>query len=579
MLDVNGGTLTYNPNIPAGTPAALNGAKWIATENALGGLINKVSPILSAASISDRLRPNDALTFDIGVRVERYDDRLVNEADGFPARPFWFAAVNSQECYVSTNIGLVQRPVDPATGAIGACPAGSTPIHVHLSNDSDEINSAVEPRAAATYEVSQDTTLRASFGVYARPPNASWVQYGTVQQNLAAPMAQKFLAYGFTTPEHKLVPDTSHNVDLSIEQRLHGTDMSFRLTPYYRGTTGQFENILLDTSGNESGVNVGSEKSYGAEFAFQKGDFARNGLAATLALTYDYSRFRYSKFASGLNLLDILNQYVQTYNAYTQACGAGGAAVGKAQFGTPLCGLTTTGTGGARCFTPGGTPDPACAAGDTPNPYWTRPLQPLFDPNGMYFPYDVLPDEPVAAGNGFGSPLTATLLAQYKHDRFTATPSVVYTVGSSYGAPLSTEGGDPAQCALSGSSIPNCFSLIPIPDDFTGQFDNMGAFMQPSRLTGNISLGYEVAPRTQLALTVTSLFDVCHQRGYAWDRPNFCVYTTLPFSVAPNSSTFIDSPNDPNYKYPYTVQNGNNNTQVLGTRIPTEAYLTLQVKL
>jgi Carboxypeptidase regulatory-like domain/TonB-dependent Receptor Plug Domain len=579
MLDVNAGTfIPYTT--PSSGPAVTNGARWIATENGLAGLINQVSPILSAGSVSDRIRPDDALTFDVGVRLERYDDRLVNEADGYPARAFWFHAVNSEFCVASANLTLNQRTIDPSTGVASACPLGSSPLHLSLSNDASEVNSAVEPRVATTYQVSADTTLRASFGVYARPPNASWVQYGTAQQDLALPMAEKFLAYGFTSPQHDLVPDTSHNVDLSLEQRIHGTDMSFRLTPYYRGTVGQFENILLDTSGNESGVNVGSERSYGAELAFQKGDFESDGVAASLAVTYDYSRFKYSNFASGLNLLDLINQNIETYNAYTSACAPGGGAAGKSQYGSPLCGSTTTGVAAARCFTAAGAPDPSCSMpGDVSNPYWVRPAQPLFDPNALYAPYDVLPDEPVAAGNGFGSPLVATILAQYKHDRFTATPSVTYTAGSSYGAPLSTLGGDPAQCLTPGSTIPYCFTTIVIPDDYTGRFDNMGAFMQPSRLTGNLSFGYAVTPRTQLSLTMTSLFDICHQRGYAWDRPNFCVYTTMPFSVAPNSSTLVDSPNDPNYMYPYTVQNGNNNTQFLGTKIPLEAYLTLQVKL
>ena len=327
-------------------------------------------------------------------------------------------------------------------------------------------------------------------------------------------------------------------------------------------------------------MNVGSEYSYGVELALQKGDFARDGVAGALAFTYDYSRFQYSKFASGFNLLDLINHSVQQYNAYTSACGAAGSAAHATQFGSPVCGATSTGVAAARCFTAAGAPDPTCAApGDVVNPYWTRPVQPLFDPNGLYAPYDVLPDEPVAAGNGFGPPLVGTLLLQYRRDRFTATPSVTYTSGSSYGAPLSTLGGDPAQCTTTGSIIPNCFTTIPIPDDYTGRFDNMGAFMQPSRLTGNLALGYAVSPRTQLTVEMTSLFDVCHQRGYAWDQSSFCVYTTPPFSVAPNSSTFANAPGDPNYKYPYTVQNGNNNTQFLGTKIPFQAYVTLQVKI
>jgi hypothetical protein len=55
-----------------------------------------------------------------------------------------------------------------------------------------------------------------------------------------------------------LAADTSHNVDLSFEHRVRGTDLSFKLSPYYRGTMDQFENILLNASGAESGINIGA---------------------------------------------------------------------------------------------------------------------------------------------------------------------------------------------------------------------------------------------------------------------------------------------------------------------------------
>ncbi len=569
VTDPNGNPLV---TAPPGSSAALNGAHWTATENGYAGLINQVSPILTAGSIADSIRPNDRLTIDLGARVERYYDRLVNVADGYPTRQFWFNVANNEDCFTSANLPfnpIVQRPIDPVTGAAGPCPAGSTPIHLSLSNNSAESNSVFEPRIAGTYQLSGDTTLRASYGTYARPPNASWVQYGTVQQDLATPMAQKFWAYGFNSPQHDLLPDVSHNVDFSWEQRIRGTDMSFKVTPYYRGTMGQFENILLDQSGNESGVNVGSEHSYGVELDFQKGNFNRDGVSGLIALTYNNSRFTYANFASGLNVLDIINHAVQRYNAYTSACAPGGSAFGQSQFGSPVCGSTSAGLGAAACFTPSGAPDPTCTSGDTPNPYWTKPLQPLQDPSASYAPYDVIPDQPLAAGNGFGPPVVGTLLLQYKHSRYSITPSVTYSSGAFYGAPLSTIGSDPA----SGGST------IVIPDDWTGQFDKMGAFMQPSRLTGNLAIGYEVTPRAQLTVTMANLFDSCHQRGYAWDRAQFCSYTTLPFGQAPNSSTFTSSPNDPNYTYPYTYQNGNNNTQFLGTTIPFQAYVSLQMKL
>jgi len=569
-LNVNNGVFNALTTAPAGTPAALHSARWIATENAFGGLINQVSPILTAGSIDDRIRPNDRLSLDFGARVERYYDRLVNEATGYPARQFWFNARNSEFCVATANLTQSQRTIDPVTGIASPCAPGTTPVNLSLSNNSYESNSVFEPRIAGTYELSEDATLRASYGVYARPPNASWVQYGTLQQDLATPMFQKFIAYGFTSPQHNLMPDVSHNVDLSWEQRLHGTDMSFRVTPYYRGTLGQFENILLDTSGNESGVNVGSEKTSGVELAFQKGDFVRDGVSGMFSFTYNYSRFHYAKFASGFNVPDLINQKIAQYNAYTSACAPGGSAFGKTQFGTPVCGTTSSGGSAAACFTPGGTPDPTCAGGDVVNPYWTRSPQGFLDPKGAYAPYDVIPDQPLAAGNGFGPPVIATVLVQYKRSRFTATPSIAYSSGAYYGAPLSTVGDDPAA---------NNSSQIPIPNDFTGVFDNMGAFVQPWRLTGNLQLGYQVNPHAQVAVTMTSLFDSCHQRGYAWDRGGFCAYTTLPFGQAPNSSAHTSAAGDPNYKYPYTVQNGNNNTQFLGTKIPFQAYVTLRFNL
>ena len=580
LLDPTGSPLVTTP--PAGSPASLHGAHWVATENGYAGLINQVSPILTSGSIADSIRPNDRLTLDLGARVERYDDRLVNEDDGYPTRPFWFAAANNEDCFAVANLPLnpiVTRTIDPTTGAAGPCPAGSTPIHLNLGNDSIESNSVFEPRIATTYQLSADTILRASYGTYARPPNASWVQYGTVQQDLATPMAQKFWAYGFTSPQHDLLPDVSHNVDLSWEQHIHGTDMSFKITPYYRGTMGQFENILLDQSGNESGVNIGSERSSGVEADFQAGNFNRDGWAGLVAFTYNNSHFWYANFASGLNVLGFINHAIQRYNAYTQACAPGGSAFGQSQFGSPVCGATTVGLGAAACFTPAGAPDPACVAGDTPNPYWKQNVQPLQDPSAPYRPYDVIPDQQLTAGNGFGPPVVGTLLLQYKHQRYALTPSLTYTSGTFYGAPLSTIGGDPALCPIASVALTSCSSTIVVPDAFTGQFDKMGAFMQPSRLTGNLSLGYAVTPQAQLTVTMTSLFDSCHQRGYAWDRGQFCSYTTLPFSQAPNSPTHTSALNDPNYMFPYTYQNGNNNTQYLGTTVPFQAYVTLQFKL
>jgi hypothetical protein len=562
----NAFTGVFNPYTTApGGAAVANGAQWIATENGTSGNLNQVDPILFAYSISDQWHPTDRLTINGGVRVEQYVDRFVNEADGYPTRQFWVNAWDREYCSAP---GLVGGPVDagvnPVTGAANPCPAGTSPVAFSLNAPNQESNSVFEPRVGATYNVSPDSVVRASYGTYARPPNASWVQYGVTQEDLAGYAIPKFYSeYGFTTPVHDLRPDKSHNVDFSLEQHLHGTDMSFKLSPYYRGTMDQFENIFLNSNGAESGINIGRERSYGVEAAFTKGNFARNGFAAQLSFTYDYSRFRYSKFASGNSVIDIINGNLKKYNAYTSFCANDPTS--------SLCGSTSTGVAAAPCYSAAGAPEACSVAGSVANPYYNATPQPLFDPNGEYMPYDAIPDQPFLGGNGFGSPEVATLLVNYKRDRFTITPSLTFTAGSDYGSPLSAEGYDPA-AYTSGAQII-------VPDPYTGKFDNMGAFSQPWRLTTNVQLGYELSSRVHATLTLTGLTDNCVQRGYVWDRAGFCAYSTLPFGApfSVNGSPNGASPN--NYLYPYTEQQGNNNTTFVGTRIPFQAYLNFQVKI
>ncbi len=552
---------------PAGTPAAANGAQWIATENGTFGNLNQVDPILYAASVSDQWNPTDKLTINAGVRVEKYLDRFVNESAGYPARQFWINSYNNEYCSGPALTAPILRTdgagdvgVNPLTGAQLPCPSGTTPVNLSLASPASESNSVFEPRVGATYNLSPDRVVRASYGTYARPPNASWVQYGVTQEDLATYIGAKFYSqYGFTSPNHDLRPDTSHNFDLSYEQHLRGTDLSYKVSPYYRGTMDQFENIFLNSGGAESGVNIGRERTFGVEFAFTKGSFARDGFAAQLSFTYDYSRFRYSKFASGNSVIDLINNNLKTYNAYTAACGANPK--------NSICGTTTSGAAAAPCYSTAGAAVGCGTAGAVPNPYYGQAPQNLFDPNGEYQPYDAIPDQPFLGGNGFGAPEVATLLLNYKKNRFTITPSATFSSGSDYGSPLSTAGPDPAG---NGSSI-----IIPNP--YTGKFDNMGAFSQPWRLTTNLQLGYQLSPRVHASLTLTSLSDTCVQRGYAWDRSGFCAYSTLPFGAG--FSAPVTAGTDPNLKYPYSVQQGNNNTTFVGTKIPFQAYVNLQVKI
>jgi hypothetical protein len=125
-------------------------------------------------------------------------------------------------------------------------------------------------------------------------------------------------------------------------------------------------------------------------------------------------------------------------------------------------------------------------------------------------------------------------------------------------------------------------SFLFIPDAFTGRFDGLGAFSEPSRLSLNLGLGYDLNKTVSFNVTLTGLVDRCFQRGYAWDDKNICVYSELPSGGAGlgPSGNFIPIASTPiQLRYPYGAFNNNLNTGFVGTTIPFEATATMNVKL
>ncbi|MBV8245439.1 MAG: TonB-dependent receptor [Candidatus Eremiobacteraeota bacterium] len=573
---VAAGTL---PLPPPGTPATLHNAQWLITNNYFysgsGAALNQVHTRFSGYSVADQWRPDDALNINLGLRIENfrylYGDTLAGDA----ARSFWFAHYNAEYCQVP---GQAPFP-NPTLGA--ACPAGSaSPNLVNVANPPDYDVARFEPRVGFTWTLNPNTVIRGSAGVYARPPNSSWVQYNVVQRDLPIYMGNHFAAYGFNTPEHTIRPDTSYNYDLSWEQRMKGTDVSFKLTPFYRATRDQLQNFFIDPQGGlESGLNVGSQTSYGVELAIQKGDFNRNGWAGQLAYTYTHSGITYQNFqGQNVNIIDQLNNYIKTYNGYTQAGGgfqcyffeSGGVA----------------GAGTNNCAQPG----------VVANPYYGMAAQPLMNRNASYPTYDVIPG-PFAGTNGYWTPSVLSFLLNYKHDKLSVTPSLSYSSGAEYGAPTSWPGYNPQSCyqpvaswvAAHGNAADPAycddFGGLPllIPDKYTGTYDNLGAFQEPWRLSFSLGLGYDVTPNIKAHLNFINIVDTCGQRGYAWDNPNVCVYGAQPSGVFPPAGNFypnsLASSPPPQMLYPYTFWLNNNNTGFVGTRVPLQIVFDVDFKI
>jgi len=561
-------------NIMTGTTpfAATPGTQWLVTENGYSYNFNKVHPVFSAFSLNDNWRPNDRVTVNVGLRVENYAIGLDDSTNiGFNSRQFWFNAYNNEYCF---GPGYFQPLWKGPTGTCAADFPGTSNVNLVNTNPSSFSHTIWQPRLGTSYELNPNDVLRLSAGLYARPASTREASWNTGQENLASFLGQNFVLYGQYTPNHDVVPDQSTNIDLSWEHHFNGTQISTKITPYWRSTQNQVQQTIVNAlSGLFASFNTGHQVSTGVEFALNSGSFSHNGWAFQFAYTYNNSHISFDSFSNGRNVIDNMNTYIQLYNSFTSAC----AGAVRTTDPTSLCGVF----GNVN----------AVAAG---NPYFRAPAQPLFNRSGTYTPYDLIP-VPYAAANGYEVPDVATFVVNYKWDKWNVTPTFAYSSGATYGSPLAWPGAVPGVGGP--GSQPNCNAPtttpqsgscgVPfmIPDPYTGQFDNFGAFKEPSRLTLNAAIGYQFTSQINGTITLSNIVDQCYQRGYPWDFAHTCMYSSLPSSfLQPSGSNFpgdlsLANAGPVQLRYPYAMWLNNNNTGFVGVTMPFQASFELSWKM
>lgn len=567
----NRGTLSN----PAPFPAV--GGQWWVTADGNRANLSQVSPSFSAVALSDNWKPSTRWTVNLGVRMENYTFYLPDTMTGYPARPFWFAAYNREFCTVPGDLAPQRNTAFTTQSCATTFGPGAAPVTLTNKSGGTQSSTITQPRLGVTYQAGADDVLRGSYGLFARPPDSRDAAYNTTQQDLASFVGTNLVPYGYFTPQKPIYPDRSWNADASWEHHFANTTTSFKLTPFYRSTQNQLQQFILNPlTGLFGSINDGHQTSSGVEFALSMGNFNSDGWAGTLAYTYTHSTIVYTNFVNGRNVIDNVNTYITQYNQYTQGC-AGLATIACSTNGQPN-------TLAFPCFTTLGVGHGgACAIGEITNPYFALAMQPLLNRNAAYTTYDLIPS-PFAAANGYATPDVAALIIQYKKGRLTLTPSLTYSSGASYGSPLAVPGYAPNTCtaaqpATSNANTQTCGGFVFIPDPYTNQFDNLGAFKQPSRLTLNVQLGYQLSPAAKATLTMTGLVDQCNQRGYKWDSSTTCVYSSLPSSILPPSGNFLTTAMTPiQLRYPYAFWLNNNNTGAVGVKNPFQAALTFEFK-
>jgi hypothetical protein len=588
------------------------GATWQITYTGNSGFLNNVVPNFTSFALEDLWTPTDKLNVDLGLRGEEYEYDLANTSND--GQNFWFLAGQNEFCYNPVTLAPYFIPQPPASGRppipfIGFdCPIDkSVPAHpvqtVHPNGQDGHLllsntysptlaDYALTPRVGGTYTFNPDTVVRFSAGRYAQEPETYQVQYNAKDNNLAYDLFQAFWQYGYTSPRHDPLVQYSDNYDASLERRFKGTDMSIKITPYYRYATNQVYSVALPF-GLGGGLNSGVERVDGAEFEFTKGDFSKNGLSFLLSYTYTNAAERWANYpGTTINPIDPYNQNIANFNGLTRA------------------------GGGSRCYENNNVgnvfPDPQCIklkpGYNAPiwNPYYGMSPQPLLNRNGWY---------PVGLDYAYLSPNVVSAIVNYKRNRFSITPAVTFNEGQPYGNPADVLGIDPrtctgnsagftkspirtknplqadyTTCGLAATQNGTSPGELFIPNPQTGVFDGFGSFRQPNQLNLSLQMAYQLTPRIKANVLLANLVNACFGgSAEPWTKQfppnsytcgyiaNFYYVSNFYNGVSPNDRGANGVPLNPAFENSYTPAYADTNSLVLPG--PFNAYFSLNLSL
>ncbi|MHB8195830.1 MAG: carboxypeptidase regulatory-like domain-containing protein [Vulcanimicrobiaceae bacterium] len=554
---------------PPGSPAALAGASYIVTVPGLsGGFINHVGAKFGSLVLADQITPNSRWNISAVLRFDQFGYNLQNLNN--PEYNFWFAQAQNTFC-VDPATGLPMTVPEPhapvfnwplATGYNNTCPVGPsgvrgvnpnglTPGVPILTNigPSSLTKRLLEPRLSGTFTLNPDTIIRFAAGRFAQPTATAFEQYAFGSGRQAGITQFKdFYGLGYNTPAHDNPVQTTNNYDISLEKHLKGTDVTFRLTPFYRYAQNQSVFVALGPT-FVSGVNVGTEKTTGVEFQLQKGDPSRNGWSGQLSWTYAHARIKYAPIGSAPNAITVLNSYIRAYNGLTSFCASNPTSAQCPQgMAAGLVSTPTNGVVAAPCYNPAA-PDPnsPASSGNTgvtcggpgssgyiTNPYYNSAPQPLLDPNGWYNTYaNEPPANPLINPSltAFG-PNQFSAFVSYKKNKLTITPNAALDEGARYGSPVSIIGIDPRACGqnegpagagvvpagpyANNADYQSCFITsytgageLAIPNPTTGTFDGLGQYREPWQLNLGAQVKYDFTPKMSGTLILANLYNRC----------------------------------------------------------------------
>jgi hypothetical protein len=591
----------------AGTPACpadalAAGAYWATLwSGPTNGSLNTVDPKFTQVSLEDQWRPSDRLLFNLAARYENY---VYDLPDSATLGNQFYAQIEQQYVCQNTSTGVVlTAPLPPGAPPPApviyqaTCPAGYAHPNFTASSPSSYGINYWSPRFSATYTQSPDTVWRVSAGRYTEPPISASVQYLSASGDDRS-VWNATLPLGFNSPFHPIPAMSSGQYDLSLEHHIRGTDLSFKISPFFNWTHDYQEQAFIGPN-FVTQAPVGAFRSMGVEASVQKGDFAQNGFSGQASLTYTHAQVQYQSIL-GPNQLTAVNGAISQFNALTK------------------------GGGGSPCYTPASYPTPgslvlgtpaACSATTINNPYYNMSVQGLLNVNGWYSPADLgLSPSNNPTTTYFDTPWIGNLILNYRHNRLAITPSIQIVEGSTYGGPMDINGVDPRTClsnqfsdgvvaagspaagncdymsvqSLIGAASPASSQLF-IPNPQTGTFAYPGQYRDPWLLVANLAVTYDISPKLSLNVTAANLFHTCFGGsaepwtgvyapgssvcGYG---PNSLYYSNFYNGTSPNDTTANGITPQPWQGVSYSPRLGSDSGFIPS---PLNIFATLNVKL
>lgn len=579
----------------AGVNCGTGPCQYLTVSNGQNALVSYVGTRFSNISLEDRWNINSRIFADLGLR---YDNFFYGTAhDATPGEQLYANSYNATHCVLNGDVQALQA--GQACSDIGA---GYLPTTLNASSGNLDYQ-RVEPRIGATYTLDKHNVFRGSIGEYVEAPPSSVIQEETAQPTV--PSSSTYSALGYQSFTYPLYPANSRNIDISWEHSSLDDKTSLKLTPFDRKTTSEFAYLPTDPKNNVfSLVNGLNRNTQGVEMLLKRGDFKKNGFSGQFAYTYTHTSVKYPTLANGNSFVTTINNGLRSYNGYTQFCSQNPSDPRCPAGGNTAAPCYTTATAAGLVFQAPGTPSTACGAGMIANPYWNASPTNLLDPNGNYPAFSGSPGlGDYGNALSYEVPSVASLIVNYRHNRFSLTPSLQFESGAAYGSPLSAQGVAPDTCSASytGSTAgdpryvngppaggqnaspydaSSCYGTVPIPDPQTGKFDPLGAFIGPSMLALNLNANYDLSPSATMTLSFANLFVRCFGgTSESWSAGNVaCAYQQNPNFVG----NFYN-PGDPIQglvQNPYIPTTGSEYTRTSQTEpFPLEVFLGVNFKL